>query len=574
MTTPAGEELRALAPAFVARSTGRAFLGYLTDQRRGLTGERHATRTRELSKLHGYDTKYAMHALRIAYQGIELLATGRITLPVPEPERSELRRVRAGEVPLDDVLAHARRRVRAARGAGRTIVAARPAGRRGGRRVPRPDLPGGMGMITLHKGDITTDAEADAIVNAANSSLLGGGGVDGAIHRAAGPELLEECRALGGCKTGDAKLTGAGQLPVRHVIHAVGPGVARRLRGEPELLASCYRRSIELAAEAGDTRVAFPAISTGVFGYPLEAAARVAIGATREALQAHPEVEEARFWLFDDRALPHLRGRAVNGAESVLRTLAASGVEVCFANPGTSEMHLVAAMDRVPEVRGVLTLFEGVASAAADGYARMAGRPGGDAAAPRARLRERVRERPQRVQGPHADGQPRRRARDPAQAAGRAADERHRGHRRPASHWLRTRARCALAAATLAAEAVAAARRGGVATLCCPRTRGGTEPRRRGPAAAGRRAPQVPDEAVEAAARGAALGRRPRSCSAASRRGARGLTPPRGSPRHGRGGVPRHVRRRGSRAAAPGRGPARSRTSPSWRSTRWRTSSS
>jgi hypothetical protein len=104
--TDVGSRLRDLAPAFVARSTGRAFLGYLTGQRRGLTGERHATRTRELSKLHGYDTKYAMHALRIAYQGIELLATGRITLPVPEPERAELRRVRAGEVPLDDVLAH------------------------------------------------------------------------------------------------------------------------------------------------------------------------------------------------------------------------------------------------------------------------------------------------------------------------------------------------------------------------------------------------------------------------------------------------------------------------------------
>ena len=104
MSTPAGEELRTLAPAFVARSTGRAFLGYLTNQRRGLTGERHATRTRELSKLHGYDTKYAMHALRIAYQGIELLSTGRITLPVPEPERSELRSVRNGELALDDVL--------------------------------------------------------------------------------------------------------------------------------------------------------------------------------------------------------------------------------------------------------------------------------------------------------------------------------------------------------------------------------------------------------------------------------------------------------------------------------------
>ena len=156
--------------------------------------------------------------------------------------------------------------------------------------------------ITLHLGDITKDADADAIVNAANSSLLGGGGVDGAIHRAAGPSILDECRSHGGCETGDAKVTGAGGLAAKCIIHAVGPVWHGGAEREEELLASCYRRAIELAAEHGCVRVAFPAISTGAFGYPLADAARVALTTTRDALRSKPTVEEARFWLFDQSA--------------------------------------------------------------------------------------------------------------------------------------------------------------------------------------------------------------------------------------------------------------------------------
>src|SRR5262245_3417885 len=152
------------------------------------------------------------------------------------------------------------------------------------------------------RADITGLA-VDAIVNAANSTLLGGGGVDGAIHRAAGPELLAECRKLGGCKTGNAKITAGYKLPAKHIIHAVGPVWRGGTQGEPELLAGCYRRSLELALEHGSRSIAFPAISCGIYGYPMAAGARIAVSETRAFLEQHPSFDRVVFALFDDAAL-------------------------------------------------------------------------------------------------------------------------------------------------------------------------------------------------------------------------------------------------------------------------------
>ncbi|MBM4331623.1 MAG: O-acetyl-ADP-ribose deacetylase [Deltaproteobacteria bacterium] len=159
----------------------------------------------------------------------------------------------------------------------------------------------GQAVIELLQGDIT-EQDTEAIVNAANRTLLGGGGVDGAIHRAAGPQLLSECRTLGGCETGDAKITRGYKMKARHVIHTVGPVYHSAGQKAPELLARCYRRSLEVASENNLKSIAFPSISTGAYGYPLREAAPIALKTVADYLNSHEGIQTVRFILFGKEA--------------------------------------------------------------------------------------------------------------------------------------------------------------------------------------------------------------------------------------------------------------------------------
>jgi O-acetyl-ADP-ribose deacetylase (regulator of RNase III) len=176
----------------------------------------------------------------------------------------------------------------------------------------------GNSVLELIQGDITEEF-LDAIVNAANRTLLGGGGVDGAIHAAGGPRILEECRKLGGCTPGDAKITIGGLLPASYVIHTVGPVYRDGKHREPELLASCYRRSLEVASEYNLKSIAFPAISTGIYGYPCEDAAAIALQAVKDYLESHTGIKLVRFVLYDRRSY--------DGFADALRKLAPNAIE-------------------------------------------------------------------------------------------------------------------------------------------------------------------------------------------------------------------------------------------------------